>query len=402
VQGPTLLDILRAMKLASRMSRLGTETAFEVLARARALEAQGRHIVHLEIGEPDFDTPANVIRAGQEALANGFTHYGPSAGLPALREAIAADAGARRRLEITPEQVVVFPGGKPVMFFMFLALLEEGDEAIYPNPGFPIYQSMIEYVGATAVPLPLRIENGFRADVDELARLITPRTKVIVINSPENPTGSMLSTDDLKAIGKLAAERGIWILSDEIYSRIVYGVEHDTVLRYGDPSRIVVLDGFSKTYAMTGWRLGYGIMPAEFTPIMSRLQTNATSCTAAMTQMAGVEALTGPQDSVDRMVDEFQKRRDVIVAGLNDLPGVKCLVPSGAFYAFPDIRGTGLSSKELEHRLLAEGGVACLSGTAFGEYGNGFLRFSYANSVENIREALRRFERFLHASVARA
>jgi aspartate/methionine/tyrosine aminotransferase len=402
VQPPALLDILRGMKLASRMSRLGTETAFEVLARARALEAQGRHIVHLEIGEPDFDTPANVIRAGQEALANGFTHYGPSAGLPALREAIAADAGSRRRLEIKPEQVVVFPGGKPVMFFMFLALLEEGDEAIFPNPGFPIYQSMIEYVGATAIPLPLRIENTFRADVDELARLITPRTKVIVINSPENPTGSMLSTDDLKAIGKLAAERGIWILSDEIYSRIVYGVEHDTVLRYGDPSRIVILDGFSKTYAMTGWRLGYGIMPAEFTPVMSRLQTNATSCTAAMTQMAGVEALTGPQDSVDRMVDEFQKRRDVIVAGLNDLPGVKCLVPSGAFYAFPDIRGTGLSSKELEHRLLAEAGVACLSGTAFGEYGNGFLRFSYANSVENIREALGRFERFLHATVARA
>jgi len=402
VQGPALLDILRGMKLASRMSRLGTETAFEVLARARALEAQGRHIVHLEIGEPDFDTPANVIRAGQEALVNGFTHYGPSAGLPALREAIAADAGARRRLEITPEQVVVLPGGKPVMFFMFLALLEEGDEAIYPNPGFPIYQSMIEYVGATAVPLPLRIENAFRADVDELARLITPRTKVIVINSPENPTGSMLSTDDLKAIAKLAAERGIWILSDEIYSRIVYGVEHDTVLRYGDPSRIVILDGFSKTYAMTGWRLGYGIMPAEFTPVMSRLQTNATSCTAAMTQMAGVEALTGPQDSVDRMVDEFRKRRDVIVSGLNVLPGVKCLVPSGAFYAFPDIRGTGLSSKDLEHRLLSEAGVACLSGTAFGEYGNGFLRFSYANSVENIREALGRLERFLHTTVASA
>jgi aspartate/methionine/tyrosine aminotransferase len=261
---------------------------------------------------------------------------------------------------------------------------------------------MIEYAGATAVPLPLRVENAFRADVDELARLVTPRTKIIVINSPHNPTGSMLSTDDLVAIGRLAADRGIWVLSDEIYSRIVYGARHDTVLKYGDPSRIVILDGFSKTYAMTGWRLGYGIMPAEFAPVMSRLQTNATSCTASMTQMAGVEALTGPQDSVDRMVAEFRNRRDVIVEGLNALHGVKCLAPEGAFYAFPDIRGTGLSSKDLEHRLLADGGVACLSGGAFGEYGNGFLRFSYANSVENIREALARFERFLQTAVAQA
>jgi len=329
------------------MSRLGTETAFEVLARARALEAQGRHVVR------------------------------------------------RRGVTIHPEQVVVFPGGKPVMFFMFLALLEEGDEAIYPNPGFPIYESMIQYVGAKAVPLPLRMENGFRADVTELSRLVTPQTKVIVINSPQNPTGSMLTTEDLQAIGKLAADRGVWILADEIYSRITYGATHDTVLRYGDPSRIVVLDGFSKTYAMTGWRLGYGIMPTEFTPVMARLQTNATSCTAAMTQMAGVEALTGPQDSVDRMVEEFRTRRDAIVSGLNALDGVRCLTPEGAFYAFPNIRGTGFSSKELEHRLLAEAGVACLSGTAFGEYGDGFLRFSYANSVQNIREALSRFAGFL-------
>ena len=392
------------MKLASRMSRLGTETAFEVLARARALEAQGRHIVHLEIGEPDFDTPANVVHAGQDALAKGFTHYGPSAGLPVLREAIAADYSRRRGVAVQPDQVVVFPGGKPVMFFMFLALLEEGDEAIYPNPGFPIYESMIQYVGAKAVPLPLRIENGFRADVAELSRLVTPRTKVIVINSPENPTGSMLTTEDLSAIGRLAADRGLWILTDEIYSRITYGTAHDTVLRYGDPSRIVVLDGFSKTYAMTGWRLGYGIMPAEFAPVMARLQTNATSCTAAMTQMAGVEALTGPQESVDRMVEEFRTRRDVIVSGLNALEGVRCLAPEGAFYAFPDIRGTGFSSKDLELRLLAEAGVACLSGTAFGEYGDGFLRFSYANSVDNIREALSRFAGFLAktASPARA
>jgi aspartate/methionine/tyrosine aminotransferase len=390
------------MKLASRMSRLGTETAFEVLARARALEAQGRHIVHLEIGEPDFDTPANIVRAGQEALAKGFTHYGPSAGLPALREAIASDYTRRRGVTVHPDQVVVFPGGKPVMFFMFLALLEEGDEAIYPNPGFPIYESMIQYAGATAVPLPLRAENQFRVDVEELRSLVTARTKVIVINSPQNPTGSMLTADDLRAIGALAAERGLWILTDEIYSRITYGAEHDTVLKYGDPSRIVVLDGFSKTYAMTGWRLGYGIMPLAFAPAMAKLQTNATSCTASMTQMAGVEALTGPQDSVDRMVAEFRARRDVIVAGLNALEGVRCLEPQGAFYAFPDIRGTGFTSRDLEHRLLAEAGVACLSGTAFGAHGDGFLRFSYANSVENIREALTRFAEFLEKAAATA
>ena len=388
------------MKLASRMARLGTETAFEVLARARALEAQGKHVVHLEIGEPDFDTPSNIVRAAQEALGRGETHYGPSAGLPVLREAIAEDASRRRGLSVKPDQVVVYPGAKPVMFFMFLALLEEGDEAIYPNPGFPIYESMINYAGARAVPLPLRPENQFRMDVAELAALVTPRTKVIVLNSPQNPTGSMLTTGDLQALGKLAAERGIWILADEIYSRILYGATHDTVLRYGDPSRIVLLDGFSKTYAMTGWRLGYGIMPAEFATHMARLQTNATSCTAAFTQRAGVEALRGPQDPVDRMVAEFRRRRDVIVSGLNALDGVSCVEPQGAFYVFPDIRGTGFGSKELATRLLDEAGVACLSGTAFGKHGDGFLRFSYANSVENIREALQRFAGFLQQARA--
>jgi aspartate/methionine/tyrosine aminotransferase len=391
------------MNLAKRMSRLGTETAFEVLARAKALEAKGKHVVHLHIGEPDFDTPANIVRAGQQALADGFTHYGPSPGLPALREAIAADFSARRGVEVSPGQVVVYPGGKPVMFFMTMALLEAGDEAIYPNPGFPIYESMLNFTGARAVPLPLRVENGFRADVDELASLITPKTKLIIINSPQNPTGSMLTSEDLKAIGTLAAEKGVWVLTDEIYSRIVYGgAEHDTLLRYGDPSRIVVLDGFSKTFAMTGWRLGYGIMPEPFVESMSRLQTNATSCTAAMTQMAGVEALTGPQDQVDLMVTEFQRRRDVIVAGLNAIEGVECAEPKGAFYVFPDIRGTGMSSRELEDRLLGEAGVACLSGTAFGAHGDGFLRFSYANSVENIEEALKRFASFLEQAAAKA
>jgi aspartate/methionine/tyrosine aminotransferase len=390
------------MDLAGRMSRLGTETAFEVLAAARALEAQGQKIVHLEIGEPDFDTPANVVAAGQKALGEGFTHYGPSSGLPALREAIAEDFTRRRGVEVSPAQVVVYPGGKPVMFFMLLALLEDGDEAVYPNPGFPIYESMIRFSGATAVPLPLRPEHGFRADVDELRGLVTPRTKLIVINSPQNPTGSMLTSDDLAAIGTFAAERGLWILSDEIYSRIVYGAEHDTVMRYGDTDRIVVLDGFSKTYAMTGWRLGYGIMPEAFAAPMARLQTNATSCTASMTQMAGVEALRGPQDDVERMVAAFRERRDVIVSGLRALDGVDCVEPQGAFYVFPDVRGTGLSSKELETRLLQEAGVACLSGTAFGAHGDGFLRFSYANSVDNIHEALRRVAGFLERAAARA
>ena len=390
------------MKLASRMSRLGTETAFEVLAKARALEAKGRHVVHLEIGEPDFDTPANIVAAAQKALADGFTHYGPSPGLPVLREAVAEDFNARRKLAVSPEQVVVYPGAKPVMFFMFLALLEEGDEAIYPNPGFPIYESMIRYVGAKAVPLPLRQENDFRVDVDELEKLVTPRTKVLVINSPQNPTGGTLTSDDLRRIGRLCAEKGIWILSDEIYSRILYGGEHDTVMHYGDPERIVVLDGFSKTYAMTGWRLGYAICPKEFAPHMARLQTNATSCTASFTQVAGAEALRGPQDAVDRMVAEFRKRRDVIVSGLNAIEGVRCVEPQGAFYAFPDIRGTGLTSKQLETRLLEEAGVACLSGTAFGAHGDGFLRFSYATSVDNIREALKRFAAFLEKAAAKA
>lgn len=390
------------MNLAPRMGRLGTETAFEILARARALEAQGRNVVHLEIGEPDFDTPANIVEAGCRALKEGFTHYGPSPGLPALREAIAEDFTRRRGVEVSPEQVVVTPGGKPIMFFMMLALLEDGDEAIYPNPGFPIYESMIRTAGAKAVPLPLREENEFRLDVDELASLVTPATKLVIVNSPQNPTGGVLTGADLQQVAELCAERGLWLLSDEIYSRMLYEGEHDTPLRYGDPARIVVLDGFSKTYAMTGWRLGYGIMSKEFAVPMARLQTNATSCTAAMTQMAGVEALRGPQDAVDRMVAEFRRRRDVIVDGLNALPGVSCRRPRGAFYVFPNIRGTGLGSKELETRLLDEAGVACLSGTSFGKQGDGYLRFSYANSVDNIREALARFGRFLQGVPAGA
>ncbi len=389
------------MNLASRMNRLGTETAFEVLARARALEAAGRSIVHLEIGEPDFDTPANIVAAGQKALGEGFTHYGPSPGLPALREAIAEDFTTRRGVEVSPAQVVVFPGAKPVMFFMMLALLEEGDEAIYPNPGFPIYESMIKTSGADAVPLPLREENEFRADVAELASLVTERTKLVVINSPQNPTGSLLTSADVKAIAELCAERGIWLLADEIYSRLIYDGEHDTALRHGDRDRIVVLDGFSKTYAMTGWRLGYGIMSEQFAGPMATLQTNSTSCTAAFTQMAGVEALRGPQDAVDEMLAEFRKRRDIIVDGLNALDGVSCVLPRGAFYAFPNIKDTGLTSKDLQNGLLDEAGVACLAGTSFGEHAEGYLRFSYANSVENIELALERFGRYLASATAK-
>lgn len=380
------------------MQRLGTETAFEVLARAKALEAEGRSIVHLEIGEPDFETPLHIVEAAKKALDDGFTHYGPSPGLPDLRDAIAEDFSRRRGVAAAGDEVVVFPGGKPVIFFMMLALLEAGDEALYPNPGFPIYESMIQYVGAKAVPVPLREENSFRLDVAELDQLTTEKTRLLVINSPQNPTGSMLGSDELKDIAAFCAERGIWILSDEIYSRILYEGEHDTVARYGDRDRIVILDGFSKTFAMTGWRLGYGIMPRGFVEHMARLQTNATSCTASMTQMAGVEALKGPQECVTEMVTEFHQRRDLIVAGLNAIEGVSCAMPDGAFYVFPNIRETGIASKEMETRLLEEAGVAALSGTSFGEYGEGYLRFSYANSIENIQEALGRFEGFLAAA----
>ncbi len=380
------------------MQRLGTETAFEVLARAKALEAEGRSIVHLEIGEPDFETPLHIVEAAKKALDDGFTHYGPSPGLPDLRDAIAEDFSRRRGVAAAGDEVVVFPGGKPVIFFMMLALLEAGDEALYPNPGFPIYESMIQYVGAKAVPVPLREENSFRLDVGELDQLTTEKTRLLVINSPQNPTGSMLGSDELKDIAAFCAERGIWILSDEIYSRILYEGEHDTVARYGDRDRIVILDGFSKTFAMTGWRLGYGIMPRGFVEHMARLQTNATSCTASMTQMAGVEALKGPQECVTEMVTEFHQRRDLIVAGLNAIEGVSCAMPDGAFYVFPNIRETGIASKEMETRLLEEAGVAALSGTSFGEYGEGYLRFSYANSIENIQEALGRFEGFLAAA----
>ncbi|HHI81320.1 MAG TPA: pyridoxal phosphate-dependent aminotransferase [Planctomycetes bacterium] len=390
------------MRLAKKMGNLGTETAFEVLARAKALEAEGRKVVHLEIGEPDFDTPANIIRAGVEAMQGGWTHYGPSAGLPELREAIAAEIGRTRGIKVGADEVVVVPGGKPIMFFLMLAVLEEGTEAVYPNPGFPIYESMIRYTGAKAVPVPLREENEFALDVEELAGLLNENTRLLILNSPSNPCGGVLSKGDLDRLAKvLEAYPDLWILSDEIYSRILYEGEHHSLASYPElRKRVVILDGFSKTYAMTGWRLGYGVMDPELAARIAQLQTNATSCTAAFTQRAGIEALTGPQDEVVKMVQEFQRRRDVIVDGLNALPGVSCKKPKGAFYVFPNVKELGKPSKELENLLLEKAGVASLTGTSFGAHGEGYLRFSYANSVENIEEALRRFRALIEADFA--
>jgi aspartate/methionine/tyrosine aminotransferase len=381
------------LRLASRMSRLGTETAFEVLNRARALEKQGKEIIHLEIGEPDFDTPANVIEAAVDALHKGWTHYGPAAGLPDLRQAIAEYVSRTRNIRVASEEVVVVPGGKPIIFFTILALVDEGDEVIYPNPGFPIYESMINYVGGRAIPIPLREERDFSVDVKELASLITNRTKLIILNSPHNPTGGVLTKKDIHAIADAIGDRNIMILSDEIYSRLIYEGEDFSIASVpGFKERTIILDGFSKTYAMTGWRMGYGVMRSDLATHVSRLMTNSNSCTASFTQVAGIEALRGDQSSVDKMNAEFRRRRDAFVAGLNKIKGFSCRVPKGAFYAFPNIKKTGWPSKKLADALLEQAGVACLSGTAFGEYGEGYLRFSVANSQENLNKALARIE----------
>jgi aspartate aminotransferase len=373
------------------MARLGTETAFEVLVKAKALEAKGRDIIHLEIGEPDFDTPTNIIDSACDALHNAFTHYGPSAGMMELREVIARYVSETRRVNVAPDEVVVVPGGKPIIFFSILALAEDGDEVIYPNPGFPIYESMINYVGAKAVPIRLREELDFRLDVDELAGLISDRTKLIIVNSPQNPTGGMLEKKDIDAIARAIGDRNIMVLSDEIYSRLIFEGEHHSIMSLdGMKERTILLDGFSKTYAMTGWRMGYGVMRVDLATHISRLMTNSSSCTASFTQVAGIEALRGPQESVDRMRDEFKKRRDVMVAGLNKIKGFSCQLPHGAFYVFPNVTGTGWPSKKLADALLDDAGIAALSGTAFGEFGEGYLRFSVANSIENIDKALDR------------
>jgi aspartate/methionine/tyrosine aminotransferase len=390
------------MRLSQRMARLGTETAFEVLVRARALEAQGRSVVHLEIGEPDFDTPAHITEAAIHALKGGATHYGPSAGLPELREAIAEDSTRRRGARATPEMVVVTPGGKPIMFFVILALVDEGDEVLYPNPGFPIYESMIRYIGGTPVPVRLLEEKNHELDVDQLCARVGPRTRLIILNYPHNPTGGTIPEAGLRAIANVAMRYNVPVLSDEIYARILYDGEHRSIAAIpGMESLAIVLDGFSKTYAMTGWRLGYGIMPAPMAQVVAKLQTNATSCTATFSQMAAVQALRGDQSSVDAMTAEFKRRRDVIVDGLRAIPGFTCVRPKGAFYVFPNITRTGYSSRALADRLLDEAGVACLSGTAFGEFGEGHIRFSYANSMENIEEALRRIRGCLEGQMKR-
>jgi len=371
------------------MQRLGTESAFEVLARAKALEAAGKQVIHLEIGEPDFPTAEHISRAAIDALHAGHTHYVPAPGIPELREAVAAFLERTGRLTAPPDRVIVTPGAKPIMFFTILALAEPGDEVLYPDPGFPMYESITAFAGATPVPVPLREANGFRIDVDELAGLITPRSRLLIINSPHNPCGSALTREDCEAIADLALRHDLVVLSDEVYWALRYGGEHASVLDVdGMADRTILLDGWSKTYAMTGWRLGFGVFPAALVEPVTRLAINSVSCTSAFSQYAAIAALDGPQDGVAAMVAEFRRRRDVIVAGLNAIDGISCLEPQGAFYAFPNITGTGRSAAELAETLLREAGVAALAGTAFGRHGEGFLRLSYANSVANIEAAL--------------
>jgi aspartate aminotransferase len=375
--------------LAKSMGRLGTETAFEVLARAKALEATGRRVIHLEIGEPDFATPGHIVEAGVRALRDGHTHYCPAPGLPELREACAAHLSAHRGLDIDPGRVVVAPGAKPFLYFGVLATCDPGDEVIYPNPGFPIYESVIRFAGATPVPLPLVEERGFAFTADDLAERLTPRTRLVILNSPANPTGGIVPPQLTAEIAAVLAGHDCWILSDEVYSEMLYGDRHDTVAaHHGLLDRTLLVDGFSKTFAMTGWRLGYAALPAELVEPITRLLINSVSCTAPAVQLAGVAALQGPRDEVDAMMVEFDRRRSAVVGGLNGLPGVSCVMPQGAFYAFPNITGTGMDARSVADRLLSEAGVAVLAGTAFGAYGEGYLRLSYANSLENIAEAV--------------
>lgn len=391
----TTATVHHELVLSRRMARLGTETAFEVLSRAKALERQGKGIVHLEIGEPDFDTPPNIVEAAVEALRGGWTHYGPSAGLIELREAIAQDVSSSRGVDVSPDEVVVVPGGKPIIFYTMLALIDEGDEVIYPNPGFPIYESMINYVGGKAVPIQLHEERDFAFDIRELASLITDRTKLIILNSPQNPTGGVLSREDIEQIAGTIDDRNIMVLSDEIYRRLQFEGTSFSIMKVpGMKDRTILLDGFSKTYAMTGWRMGYGVMRPELAMQMTRLMTNSNSCTASFTQRAGIEALRGDQAAVGRMRAEFEHRSRVFVDGLNRIKGFSCRVPKGAFYVFPNIKQTGWPSKALADALLDQAGVAALSGTAFGAYGEGYLRFSVANSLKNLEEALQRIDRW--------
>ena len=380
------------------MTRLGVEGAFNVLVRARALEAEGRDIIHLEIGEPDFATPKHIVDAAKQALDQGWTHYGPPQGLPELRQAIASYICQTRGIRVGPEHVCVVPGGKPIIFFPMLALIEPGDEVVYPNPGFPIYESMIEFLGATPVPIPLIEERGFSFDLDRLRDSLSPKTKLVILNSPHNPTGGVIPASDIQSIAEMLRDRDLIVLADEIYSRIYFEQAPLSITTFpGMLEKTIILDGFSKTYAMTGWRMGYGVMPAWLVESINKLMVNSNSCTASFTQRAGIAALTGPQDDVATMVTEFRRRRDAFCAGLNALPGFRYAIPGGAFYAFPNITGTGFTSNELADRLLQEAGIACLSGTAFGAYGEGYIRFSIANSYENLMDAVERIRKFLAA-----
>ena len=383
------------MKLAERISRLGVESAFDVLVRARALEAQGKSIVHLEIGEPDFPTPPHIVEAAKRALDEGWTHYGPTQGLPELRESIARYISHSRNIPVGPQHVCVVPGGKPIIYFPLIALLEEGDEVIYPNPGFPIYESMIRFLGAKPVPMPLVESRGFSFDLDLFRDRLTDRTKLVILNSPQNPTGGVIPREDLRAIAEMLRDRDVMVLSDEIYTRIYYDGEPPASITAfpGMLEKTILLDGFSKTYAMTGWRMGYGVMPEWLVGAVNKLMVNSNSCTASFTQRAGIAALEGPQDAVDRMVAEFRRRRDAFCKGLNEIPGFRCALPGGAFYAFPNVTGTGIHSKELADLLLNDAGVSCLSGGGFGEYGEGYIRFSYANSLEHLMEAVERIKK---------
>jgi aspartate/methionine/tyrosine aminotransferase len=384
------------MKLAERMSRIGVETAFDVLVRARKLEAQGKNIIHLELGEPDFDTPRHIVEAAKKALDEGWTHYGPSAGLPELRESIARYVSRTRGIKVGPENVSVVPGGKPIIFFPMMALLDEGDEVLYPNPGFPIYESMINCLGAKAVPMPLLEERGFVFDLDRFKDSLTDKTKMIVLNSPQNPTGGQLSRDDLKAIADIVRDRDLIILSDEIYGEIYYDEPPVSITAFpGMLEKTIILDGFSKSFAMTGWRMGYGVMPTWLVEAVTKLMVNSNSCTASFTQRAGIAALEGPWDETRKMVAEFRRRRDAFCDGLNSIPGFRCARPKGAFYAFANVQGTGWESKALADALLAEAGVACVDGACFGEYGKGFVRFSYANSFDKLMDAVERIRKFM-------
>ena len=395
---------MSALRFAERMSRLGTESAFEVLARARQLEAEGRDMIHLEIGEPDFATPVNISEAAIRALRGGATHYTPASGIWEVREATARHVSRRFGVEVRPEQIVLVPGSKNILHFLLLCLVEPGDEVLVPDPGYPIYSSLVSFVGATPVSVPIRESNQFRLDVDELRSLVTDRTRVLVVNTPANPTGGVLTREDCEAIAGLAQERDLFVLSDEIYSRLVYEGSHVSLYGMeGMAERCVLMDGLSKTWAMCGWRLGFGAMPVELAERMATLMINTSSCAAAFTQWAAVEAFEGAASdaSVSAMLGEFAERRDVIVEGLNAIPGVRCARPLGAFYVFPNIEGTGWGEAALASALLDDAGVAVLSGTAFGAHGRGHLRLSYANSIPNLELAIARIRDFLAEAVPR-